>query len=147
MRLTGDDRLVQRLARREQMRLPDELLQTMRPHAIGERPQIARALVSEQRLLRRIATGHGSGACELALRRADDVDAGRRRELQRRRVDVRIALAVREIQLHRLAEPVLDDHAHQLVAVESEFGMREIRLRAARLAPPPNPDRRGTGRH
>src|SRR5579872_4734113 len=60
---------------------------------------------------------------ELALRRADDIDTRRRRELQRRRIDVRIALAVREIELHGLAEPVLDDHPGKLIAAESEFCM------------------------
>src|ERR1700733_14313487 len=72
-------------------------------------------------------------ALRLRLRRTDHVHAGRRLELQLGRIDARVALAVLKVQLHGLAQPVLDHHAQQLVVGKAELGMAEIRLGAARL--------------
>ena len=122
---------VQRLARGQQMGLADELLERARPHAIRQRPPVLAALGERQRLLRRIALGHGGAGYRLW--RADDVHAGRRLELQFGRRDARIALAAREIELHRLPEPIIDQHAREPIVGKAELGMTEVRFGAARL--------------
>ncbi len=58
VRLSGRDGLVERLARGEQMRLPDELLERARAHAIGEGLPVAVASEA-QRALHGGATSHG----------------------------------------------------------------------------------------
>src|SRR5476649_2568271 len=62
MRLAVGNRLVQRFAGRQQVRLADELLERARPHAIGQRPPVLAAVGQPERLLIRVALAHlGSG--------------------------------------------------------------------------------------
>src|SRR5208282_2356485 len=68
-----------------------------------------------------------------ALRRTNHVDAGRRLERELRRVNGRIALAVGKIELYRLPQVIVDQHANELVMHEAQLGTGEIRGCVARL--------------
>ena len=99
MRLPGRDRLVQRFARGEHVRLADKLLSLRRAHAVRKRPPVPGSVIAEKRGLQGVAAGHGgcqcgAGEARSALRRADDIDACGWLEAQGIGIDASIALAV-----------------------------------------------------